>query len=211
MAGRTPISSHSKPTSKPLLDASVRGELEKLDPHEAARRLLGCELVRTIGGERLIGRIVETESYEETDAAAHSFGGPRGRNLVMFGPAGFTYVYFTYGMHYCLNVVTGQAGKGEAVLIRALEPLERTEIMQQNRHLPEPYLQLTNGPAKLTRALDIDADLNGHDLSQPPLQLILRPATAASDITVTTRVGIRHNTEHLQRFYLTGNPWISRR
>lgn len=219
MAGETSTLNRSKNSSKVRrLALPLRRELAELDAHTAARRLLGCELVRAIGEQRLIGRIVETESYEETDAAAHSFGGPRGRNLVMFGPAGVSYVYFTYGLHYCLNVVAGQEGRGEAVLIRALEPLTGIDIMQQNRRIQGSTLEtskmlhsLCNGPAKLTQALGVGGlDLNGHDLTQPPLQLILRPPLAEARLTTTTRIGIRVSTEHLQRFYITDNPWVSK-
>lgn len=195
----------------------MKDELSRLDAQQAARRLLGCELVRTINGVRLVGRIVETESYEETDRSAHSFGGPRGRNLVMFGPAGYAYVYFTYGMHYCLNIVVGKEGRGEAVLVRAIEPIQGIVIMQQNRYPQKPALgtkrilhNITNGPAKLTQALAIDASFNGHYLSWKPLVLKLKKPLKPELITNTTRIGIRHNADYLQRFYITDNPWVSK-
>src|SRR5207247_4537550 len=97
-----------------------------------ARDLLGRLLVKLpdeSGGEPLVGRIVETEAYQEDDPASHSFGGPRGRNLVMFGPPGRLYVYFTYGMHHCMNVVTGPPGRGSAVLLRAADPLHGLAAM----------------------------------------------------------------------------------
>lgn len=192
-------------------------KLAELDVHAAARRLLGSQLVRTLpGGRRMIGRIVETESYGQDDRSSHSHGGPRGRNLVMYGPAGFAYVYFTYGMHHCLNVVTGPAGRGEAVLIRALEPLEGVTIMQQNRHLQGFSLQsgvqrLCSGPGKLTQALAVNRTLDGHDLARAPLELKLLPAHRPSAITTTTRIGIRFGTQRPQRFYIKDNPWVSRR
>src|SRR5882757_7921267 len=95
-------------------------EFLKLPSYEVAPRLLGCELVRELNGQRLVGRIVETEAYDQTDAASHSYKGETPRTSVMFGPAGQLYVYFTYGMHFCMNVVTGEVGHGAAVLIRAL-------------------------------------------------------------------------------------------
>lgn len=188
----------------------MKDELSKIDAHAAARRLLGSHIIRTLDdGSKLVGRIVETESYEETDRSAHSYGGPRDRNLVMFGPAGYAYVYFTYGMHYCMNVVVGKEGRGEAVLIRALEPVAGIELMRQNRPKVTD-LGLTNGPAKLTQALNIDAALNDHDLSEPPLELQLKKPLPDDQITATTRVGIRHNTEYMQRFYITDNKWVSK-
>lgn len=166
---------------------------------EVAPRLLGCILQREINGQILAGRIVETEAYDQTDAASHSYKGKTPRTDVMFGPAGHLYVYFTYGMHYCCNVVTGQPGEGSAVLIRALEPLE-------GQALP----RTTNGPAKLCQALGIDKSLNGHDLSQPPLELILRPPLKTEDIVQTTRVGITKAKDAPLRFYIKGNPHVSK-
>jgi DNA-3-methyladenine glycosylase len=176
---------------------------------EVAQRLLGCILVREIHGLRLSGRIVETEAYHQTDAASHSYKGRTPSTEIMFGPAGFLYVYFTYGMHYCMNVVTGAEDEGSAVLIRALEPLEGTETMRLARHgLPD--LQLTNGPAKVCQALSVDKVLNGHDLQEPPLQLLIQPGVPESKVIVTTRIGISKNKDRRWRFYLKGNPYISR-
>src|ERR1700722_3195787 len=100
---------------------------------EVAPRLLGCLITRIIDGQELTGIIVETEAYDQTDVASHSYRGITPRTEVMFGPPGFAYVYFTYGMHYCMNVVVGEKGYGAAVLIRAIEPIKGTELMQQNR------------------------------------------------------------------------------
>ena len=127
----------------------------------------------------------------------------------MFGPAGFAYVYLSYGMHYCLNIVTGQEGMGSAVLIRALEPLSGERLLQ--RHRPgHTGVTLTNGPAKLCQALQIDKQLYGHDLSQPPLWLKLAAPVEPSAITTTTRIGISHAKATPWRFYLTGNPYVSK-
>ncbi|MEJ0073469.1 MAG: DNA-3-methyladenine glycosylase [Candidatus Saccharibacteria bacterium] len=103
---------------------------------DAAPRLLGCVLERELDGQILRGKIVETEAYDQTDAASHSYKGRTPRTDVMFGPAGFLYVYFTYGMHYCMNIVCGPEGSGAAVLIRAIEPLEGQAIMRLNRKRP---------------------------------------------------------------------------
>ena len=106
-----------------MSDLSLENEFSAMSATEAAARLIGCEIVRTIANQQLIGRIVETEAYDQGDPASHSYRGKTSRNSVMFGPAGRLYVYFTYGMHYCMNVVVGASGYGAAVLIRALEPV----------------------------------------------------------------------------------------
>lgn len=175
----------------------------------AAPRLLGCVLERELDGQLLRGRIVETEAYDQTDAASHSYHGRTPRTDVMFGPSGHVYVYFTYGMHYCMNIVCGPEGYGSAVLIRALEPLEGLEIMTRHRG-GKPDGELTNGPAKLCQALSIDKAFNGHDLRRQPLRLHVRPALAPGQIVQTTRVGISHAQDVPWRFYLQGNRYVSR-
>ena len=181
------------------------------DAVTAARRLLGCTLVRTLDdGTVLKGRIVEAEAYHQTDAASHSYKGKTPRTEVMFGPAGRAYVYFTYGMHYCMNVVTGQEGEGSAVLIRALEPLEGLEAMRlRRRGLPDDAL--TNGPAKLCQALAIDLSWNGHDLRAGALRLELAPPLPDVAITAATRIGITRDTHRLWRFYVSHNTFVSKR
>jgi DNA-3-methyladenine glycosylase len=174
-----------------------------------APRLLGCYLLREFNGKQLIGKIVETEAYDQADAASHSFKGQTARTAVMFGPPGYLYVYFTYGMHYCCNVVTGQAGNGSAVLLRAVEPLEGQEIMALNRQGRSDE-QLTNGPAKLCQAFGINKTSNGHDLRQPPLQLILQPAVKSEHIVQTSRIGISQAKAVPWRFYLKDNPFVSK-
>lgn len=176
----------------------------------AARRLLGCELWLEDVGELVRVRIVETEAYHQSDAASHSFGGQTPRTDVMFGPAGHLYVHFTYGMHYCMNVVTGPAGEGSAVLIRAVEPLTGIDYLRQRRP-GTPDGALTNGPAKLCQALGIDKQWNGHDLSEAPLRLVRVPAVPASDIVQTTRVGISRAVEQPWRWYVCGNLFVSKR
>lgn len=173
---------------------------------EAAKRLLGCVLEREIDGQTVRVMIVETEAYDQTDAASHSFNGHTPRTDVMFGPAGHLYVYFTYGMHYCCNVVTGQEGEGGAVLIRAVEPLMGTDVLEKRRG--KTGLEATNGPAKLCQALGIDKKMNGHDLQSAPLKLLLHPPLG-SGIVQTTRIGIRHAKEVKWRFYIAGNPYVS--
>lgn len=173
---------------------------------EVAPKLLGCYLERTINGQKVVGKIAETEAYDQTDAASHSYKGRTPRTEIMFGPPGFLYVYFTYGMHYCCNVVTGKIGEGSAVLIRALEPVEGIDLMKQNRNR---NTGLTNGPAKLCQALQINASLNGHDLSKSPLQLLPGTRVNINDMTTTTRIGISADQHRQWRFYIAGNPHVS--
>jgi DNA-3-methyladenine glycosylase len=174
-----------------------------------APRLLGCKLVRIIDGQTLVGRIVEVEAYDQTDAASHSYKGRTPRTDVMFGPAGHLYVYFTYGMHYCCNVVVGPEGAGAAVLIRAMEPLEGQDIMQRNRN-ERPVTELTNGPAKVCQALAIDKSMNGHDLHNAPLQLIVGSLSSDKAIVQTTRIGISREQDKPWRFYIRDNTWVSK-
>ncbi|HET7630117.1 MAG TPA: DNA-3-methyladenine glycosylase [Candidatus Saccharimonadales bacterium] len=176
---------------------------------EAAPRLLGCILRRTIGDQAIDCRIVEVEAYDQTDAASHSYKGRTPRTDVMFGPSGHLYVYFTYGMHYCANVVVGEVGYGSAVLIRAVEPLNGLEIIRDNRG-DKPDHQLTNGPAKFCQALAIDKSFNGHDLSQTPLELLIKPAVAKSQIVQTTRIGISRAKDQPWRWYIKGNSYVSK-
>jgi DNA-3-methyladenine glycosylase len=182
--------------------------LENFSPI-AAPRLLGCEFERVFEGQVLRARIVEVEAYDQADAASHSYRGRTPRNEVMFGPAGHLYVYFTYGMHYCMNVVTGPDGHGAGVLIRAVEPLEGIQIMRQNRKNKSDK-ELTNGPGKVTQALGVSRELGGHDLHEPPLKLIVRPPIPDDQIVRTTRVGISQAQDAPWRFYIRGNPCVSR-
>jgi DNA-3-methyladenine glycosylase len=176
---------------------------------EAAPRLLGCYLEREINGRKLVGKIVETEAYDQSDAASHSYKGQTPRTRIMFGPPGHLYVYFTYGMHYCCNVVTGPSGHGSAVLIRALEPIEGEDMMSENRG-GRSGRDATNGPAKLCQALLINQEWNGHDLHESPLKLIIKPPFKQTEIVQTTRVGISEAKEKPWRFYILSNSYVSR-
>jgi len=153
-------------------------------------------------------KIVEVEAYNQTDAASHSYKGQTPRTDVMFGPPGHLYVYFTYGMHYCCNIVTGPVGEGAAVLIRAVEPVSGIELLEYNRQADG--VQLTNGPAKLCQALRIDKALNGHNLEQAPLVLRVQPAVSADQIVQTTRIGISQAKDVPWRFYLKNNVFVSK-
>lgn len=174
---------------------------------EAAKRLLGCELERELDGEMVRVCIVETEAYDETDAASHSYKGRTQRTDVMFGPAGHLYVYFTYGMHYCCNIVVGEEVYGAAVLIRAVEPLEGEAVLARRRG-GKTGVALTNGPAKTCQALGITKQLNGHDLQKSPLILRMKPALK-TDVVQTTRIGISQAKEVPWRFYIRANSYVS--
>lgn len=186
-----------------------RSYLSTLNAVDAARRLLGSEFVRTVDGAEVRVRIVETEAYDQTDAASHSYNGRTQRVDVMFGPAGHLYVYFTYGMHYCCNVVVGEEGFGAGVLIRAVEPVGGTDTMERRRQ--KSGVELTNGPAKLCQALDIDKRMNGHDLTQAPMRLELTDPVPTSEVTATTRIGISKAIDMPWRFYVTASDFVSKR
>lgn len=183
-------------------------DLEKR-AEEVAPRLLGCLLTRHYDdGSQAVVRIVEAEAYDQTDAASHSYKGCTPRTDVMFGPAGQLYVYFTYGMHYCCNIVTGRVGEGSAVLIRAVEPVEGVGALRLRRPV-HPDAELTNGPAKLCQALSIDRRLNGHDVRQSPLRLNLLPPLDDDMVVQTVRVGISRAKDVPWRFYIRDNPYVS--
>jgi DNA-3-methyladenine glycosylase len=164
-------------------------------------------LERQINGHTIRVKIVETEAYDETDAASHSYKGRTNRTSIMFGQSGYLYVYFTYGMHYCCNIVTGPAGIGSAVLIRAVEPIEDIESMRRLRN--KEGFELSNGPAKLCQALGIDDRLNGHDLTQPPLKLIIKPSINTDLIIKSKRIGISKSKDLLRRYYIKNIPFVS--
>lgn len=179
------------------------------DVDTVAQRLLGCIIERNIAGMTVHLKIVETESYEETDAASHSYKGKTPRTAVMFGPSGHLYVYFTYGMHYCCNIVVGREGVGQAVLIRAVEPLDHLDFLEARRG--KVGVEATNGPAKLCAALDIHRRDNGHDLRSGSIRLLMGDEVPSTDIVTTTRIGISQNRDALRRFYIRDNPYVSRR
>jgi len=185
------------------------------DPAAVARQLLGKLIVRILEGQNLIGRIVETEAYLGVDdPASHSFPGPTARNSVMFGPPGRAYVYFIYGMHYCLNVSCEPEGQAGAVLFRALEPVSGAAEMARLRGLPEgaPPRLLTSGPGRLCQALGIVRDgTNGIDLTSPRSALYIGDdGYVPAGVTVTPRIGIRKASELPLRFLVSGNKFVSK-
>lgn len=162
---------------------------------EVARELLGAYLVRVVNGCRMTGMITEAEAYQgEEDLGCHAHAGKTRRNAVMYGPPGITYVYFTYGMHWMLNVVTGAEGSPAAVLLRAIRPLEGYELMASNRPRLAGQSRWLDGPAKLTQALAIDGSLNGVDLCDPLSELHLTPGKRLPDEEVLTSARIGLNT-----------------
>jgi DNA-3-methyladenine glycosylase len=189
-------------------------------PEIVAPKLLGKLLARRTETGWLAGRIVEVEAYlgphitETPDAAAHSFRGITERNRVMFGPPGHTYVYFIYGMYYCVNVTCEPEGWAGCILVRALEPVMGIEAMADNRDLPKnaAHAKLTGGPGRLCRALGITRpEHNGLDLldSKSPLQL-RDDGFAPGAIETTPRIGIRHAADLPLRFAVEGNACVSR-
>ena len=182
---------------------------------KAAVQLLGQILVRiTKKGFVFKGRIVETEAYLGLrDSSCHSFGGRRTpRTKTMYLPGGYAYVYFTYGMHYCFNVVTGNQSQPEAVLIRAVEPLKGLEQMAVNRSLKKESLNLTSGPAKLCQAMQIDKSLNGEVLIGNSIYVEKGKTIPFDKITVDKRVGLSPYSDSYfwpLRFYIKDNPYVS--
>jgi DNA-3-methyladenine glycosylase len=177
------------------------------DAVTGAQNLLGWKLVHDAPEGRTAGYIVETEAYSMEDPASHAFHGLSRRNAAMFEQAGTIYIYFTYGMHYCVNIVTGEAGHGQGALIRALEPVKGIELMKQRRGLSD-IRQLTNGPAKLVQAMGITKRLYGQHVSKSVLRL--EPGIKPELVTQTTRVGIKKAVEQPWRFYISGNPFVSK-
>lgn len=157
-------------------------------------------------------KIVETEAYHQDDPASHSFTGPTKRTAPMFKKGGHMYVYFTYGMHYALNIVTGPEGRGEGVLIRAAEPIEGIEIMCKNRGRND-IKDLSNGPGKLAQALGIfDTKLSGEKLNKSSIFLeVPTKKVKKEDIVIGPRIGISKAVEVDARFYIRNNPFVSGR
>lgn len=183
------------------------------DTDLVARELLGKIIVREVNGHMLKARIVETEAYMGIDdPASHAYGCMRVRNAPLYGPAGHAYVYFTYGMYYCLNFVSRDLSlPAGGVLIRAVEPLEGIEFMERRRHKHTTH-GLTNGPGKLTQALAINKELNNHDVThRGALYVVDAPEVAKKDIVVSKRVGISKAVDEPLRFYIKDNKWVSRK
>ncbi len=168
-----------------------------------ARKLIGALLLLNDVG----GVVVETEAYDEREPASHAFVGPTRRNVALFGPPGRAYVYRSYGIHWCLNVVCRESGHGAGVLIRALQPTHGVQTMMRRRRTTNLRL-LCSGPGRLGQALAVDADLNGQRLDAPPFALTA--TTVAVRVLRGPRIGISKATERIWRFGLADSAFVSR-
>jgi len=168
-----------------------------------AKELLGTFLVHQMNAhQQLIGKIVETEAYiGEDDPACHAARGRTSRTEIMYGPPGYAYIYFIYGMYYCLNAVTEREGFPAAVLIRAVQPVAGVELMQELRGNARPR-ELANGPGKLCQAFGLDKSLNGADLCGSKLFIATGSSPEPDEIATSPRIGIRAGKEHPWRFYI---------
>ena len=171
--------------------------------HEVAPELIGATLlVDGVGGT-----LVEVEAYHPADAASHSYRGRTRRNAPMFGPPGYAYVYRSYGVHWCLNLVCEEEGAAAAVLLRALEPAEGVERMRERRGLDDLRL-LCSGPGRLCQALGVTGEHDGLPLDEPPFELRARPAPV--EVATGPRIGITKAVELPWRYVLAGSPFVSR-
>jgi DNA-3-methyladenine glycosylase len=172
--------------------------------HEVAPALIGATLLFDSVG----GTIVEVEAYDEDDPASHAYGGRTPRTAPMFGPPGHAYVYRSYGVHWCLNLVCAVEGRAEAALVRALEPTRMLAAMRERRGV-EAVRALCSGPGKLCQALGITGAHDGLPLDEPPFELIAREAEP--QLVVGRRIGITRAVEQRWRYGLAGSPFLSRR
>jgi len=206
-----------KPVVKLDLNLKLEKEFYARDLLQVAKDLLGKILVKKNGKEITAGKIVEVEAYDgSTDEAAHSYRGPTPRNKIMFEVGGYLYVYFTYGNHFCCNVVTGKKGKGTAVLIRAVEPVSGQDKMIINRFggkkiSGKDLYNLTSGPGKVCKAFGINTSDSGTDLTGNKIFLLNGTVIKKSSIGVSRRIGITKSTELPWRFFIKDSPFISRK
>ena len=180
-------------------------------PHDTvalARFLIGKTLVRDAPEGRTSGRIVECEAYVPGDASGHAYVGETDRNRSLFLRRGHAYVYFIYGMHFCVNVSAETPGVGAGVLLRALEPVEGVEIMRERRGVHR-FNDLTRGPGRLAEAMAIDRSLDGLDLCVPGPLWLATEVRPAGRVVTTVRIGISKEMHRPLRFYEAGNPHVS--
>jgi DNA-3-methyladenine glycosylase len=187
----------------PKLPPRLRRSFFNRSVHEVAPELIGATLlVNGVGGV-----IVELEAYHHTDPAAHSYRGPTKRNAVMFGPAGYVYVYRSYGIHWCLNFVCEQEGSASAVLIRALEPTQGLATMRRRRGVTDERL-LCSGPGKLCEALGVTVRHNGLALDRAPFEL--RARQGKPEVVTGIRIGITKAVDKPWRYGLKGSKFLSK-
>ena len=182
-----------------------------------AKDLLGKIFVKIDGKNFLAGKIVETEAYNgDFDEAAHSFEGKTKRTEIMFEAGGYLYVYFTYGVHYCCNVVTGKKGQGTAVLIRAIEPISGQDKMIKNRfgrklNNEKEAINLTSGPGKICQAFAIEKKHSGTDLTKNEIFILDSEKVGNKEIGISKRIGISKSVDLPWRFFIKNNPYLSRK
>ncbi len=200
-----------------IKNRKLKRSFYKRDVRLVAKELLGKLLVKNEKDYYLAGRIVEVEAYDGfIDQAAHSFRGRTERNKVMFCKGGHLYVYFTYGAHFCCNVVTGKKDEGMAVLIRAVEPVDGVKYMSINRYGREllsikEKINLTNGPGKVCSAFSITKADDGTDLLGDKIFIARNQKINESMIGISNRIGIKKSTEFQWRFFIKRNPYVSRK
>ena len=186
------------------------GDLLRAPSYEVAPSLLGCRVASDDPDGRVVVELSEVEAYDgESDPASHAFRGPTARNSVMFGPAGRLYVYFTYGMHWCANVVTGPEGKASAVLLRAGRVVEGEELARERRGPRVSTRSLARGPACLTQALGVSREHNGVDLLSGGRLRLEEATVGPRRIVVGPRVGIRAAADVPWRFWVDGDDTVS--
>ena len=173
---------------------------------EVAHDLVGKLLVKPVDG--LTARIVEVEAYRQDDPASHAHRGRTRRNAPMFGEPGHAYIYFSYGAHWCMNVVTGEDGFGEGVLLRAAEPLQGIDLMRARRGAQIRERDLLRGPGRLGQAFGLDGSLSGSDVCGSG-QLHLADDGHRADVATGPRVGISLNADMPWRYFVPGSPWVS--
>jgi DNA-3-methyladenine glycosylase len=195
---------------RPRFGPPLPREFYDRDTAVVARELLGAILECRTPEGLAAGRIVETEAYlGPHDPACHAASGLTARTRHLHGPPGIAYVYFIYGMHWCVNAVTREEGHGSAVLVRAVEPVWGIALMRRRRSSARRDVELGRGPARLCVALGIDGRLDGTPLDRPPLRILAAPSVPGTDVVITPRIGIRRAADWPLRFHVRGSEAVS--
>ena len=201
----------ARPARRSSIGAPVPRAFYERDTELVARELLGAVLLHHTPAGIAAGRIVETEAYlGEHDGACHAVAGLTQRTRWLYGPPGVAYVYFIYGMHWCVNAVTRREGLPSAVLVRALEPLVGLDLMRARRGHPARDRDLANGPGKLCAALDITGALNGARLDREPLQIRRGEPVPDTAVGISPRIGVSRAADWPLRWFIADNPFVSR-